>query len=155
MCKKNCLNCAFFSKLSISGEQRFPNVVSRRERENIKNTNDVNSVFDLFPSETPTSLSCYKDVWDEGIDTTLQERRKETIIEMIRDNFCFYYPYQSGMGVKAAEKLECRESMQKGASVDRKHVIVGLWIAALGLLFNVDIVKKLVSWIWTIFSFTF
>jgi len=76
-------------------------------------------------------------VWDEGYTPELRQGRRQTIVETPRKDFCFFFEHRDGMLFPAAKTLQEREAQFKEAARDRRHTIIGLWIAALALLASV------------------
>ena len=85
------------------------------------------------------SLCCHFGVWDEGVKKLDNKERYETIVKKNRKNFCFFWEYRHGMLFQAAETLQKREEDRWVRRKERIIAIIGLWIAAIGLLANVII----------------
>ena len=102
--------------------------VSSQEREDVKNEN-----IDFVGSHY--CLNCYHGVWDEGV-TPGKENRLRIINEIDREKKCFFWPYNSGMLFKAAIELQKREQENEQLKQSNLYTRIGLWIAAIGLIFN-------------------
>lgn len=139
MCKKNCLGCQFFIKnIAIFNDdkncKRCVFSLTSQEREQIKQNR-----FEFISSNglVVKSLACHKGVWDDGCGKKdISTFEKDRFAENSRGNSCFYYPYQEGMLLSAAEELEKRETIQKEANADRKWIKWGFIVAAFGVLIS-------------------
>lgn len=74
-------------------------------------------------------------VWDEGV-APHPAGREETILRMKRNDKCFFWPHQPNMLFKAAEVLQKREAEYEKMKRSNLYTRIGLWIAAIGLLFG-------------------
>lgn len=127
-CKQSCVECHFLIKEDRVHHPPTRWVLNDKEREAVRHGDFSwkNSVF---------ALCCSRGVWDEGYQFD-EAQRYQLLVERDRRNFCFFFCHRSGMMLGAAETLERREAETQEASRDRRLTIVGLWIAALALLFG-------------------
>lgn len=89
------------------------------------------------------SLKCWMGVWDEGV-APHSISREETISKANRKNMCFFWPYHPNMLFKAAETLQKRTAEYDNMKRSNLYTRIGLWVAAIGLLFGA-VVKLLLS----------
>lgn len=129
-----CIRCHFLER-SI---ERSPFGVVDEQRTAILN-DDYSWLHD-------SPLSCYMGVWDEGYTPELRQMRRKTIVETPRKDFCFYFEHRPGMLFPAAKTLQEREAQLREAARDRRHTIIGLWIAATALI--VSVLVNLAPYIW-------
>jgi hypothetical protein len=127
---KICANCHFLGKQHShqSPGEGVPFFVGRKERHELKNGN-FTCISDMY------SLRCLKEVWDERFNDNgipLQE----IVCERNREDRCFFFPYDEGTSFKAAEELQRRLQENRQLKKSHKHTVIGLWIAASGLLLS-------------------
>ena len=75
-------------------------------------------------------------MWDAGYDFD-PKKRHELLVKKDREGFCFYFENHPGMFMPAAKVLQERAASKMEMSTDRRLTLIGLWIAALGLLASV------------------
>ena len=117
--KNNCKHCHFLSK-----ENRPDSFsLSKIDREN--------------PGNIPAyySLKCWMGVWDEGVAPHTISR-DDTISKVNRKNKCFFWPHSPNMLFKAAEVLQKREAEYEQMKRSNLYTRIGLWVAAIALLFG-------------------
>jgi hypothetical protein len=51
------------------------------------------------------SISCYRGIWDEGVGFS-DSTKLDQMTKLERKNRCYFIPYQAGMLLPAAEKLQ-------------------------------------------------
>jgi len=131
--KQCCADCHFFGKeaRSLNTPQPVTLAVSPEERALAKK-NDFTWVKDY------ATLLCHFGVWDEGFNFD-KAKRFEILVETDRRGFCFFWHFRPGMLNPAAKILQEREAQNREASKERWLTIVGLWIAALALVFNIGL----------------
>lgn len=89
------------------------------------------------------ALACHFGVWDEGHNLA-PDSRQQIIVQMNRQNYCFFWPHRPGMLLPAAEVLQKREADNQEASRDRRYTLIGLWIAAFALV--AEVLSKWIGW---------
>jgi|WetSurMetagenome_2_1015567.scaffolds.fasta_scaffold693446_1 hypothetical protein len=127
--KKNCLNCHFFCK------------------EHRESNGDVHA-FSLKPDERKVfasdpvgfdrgwySLNCNMGVWDEGVSSVASSEDK-ILFSQDRGTDCFFIPYKQSMLLPAAVELQKRAVTNHHLKKSHRLVIIGLWIAGIGLIIN-------------------
>ena len=138
MCEKNCLNCLFFVRNSASENvakeiERHSSPVKEDSRKGLRQNKKVLKEL-VSPSENDSvgySLACHKGCWDGGYrsscDDIWQEITKNRNAKNSRCNSCFYFEFQDGMLLAAADELEKRETLQKETAADRRWIKWGVW----------------------------
>ena len=104
----------------------FKFCVNNENRKKIKNR-------DISWVPEHKTLCCYFGVWDEGIGR-IRDSYYEILVQTNRNNQCFFRKYQEGMLIPAAERLQKQETENRQAKIDRRLTIIGLWVAAFGIL---------------------
>ena len=126
--KNNCANCHFFSKMTLlKNNERLCDTINNKERDALIKKDEKPR------THTDSILTCYKGVWDEGIDKI--DNFSEFIINKKRNN-CFFYPYQNNMLFKAADELQKRQQESSRMLKSNLYTRLGLWIASGALLLN-------------------
>lgn len=117
--KNTCINCHFLSKEVQSNSFSL----SKEERRD--------------PEKIPAhySLKCWMGVWDEGV-APHSVSRKESILRINRKRMCFFWPHSLNMLFKAAEVIQKREAEYEQMKRSNLYTRIGLWVAAIGLLFG-------------------
>ena len=82
------------------------------------------------------SLKCQMGVWDEGVAPHITSRT-ETIYKTPRKNLCFFWPYQRNMLFDAARELQKRDQENRELKRSYFYTLIGLFIAAAGLVGDV------------------
>ena len=129
--KNNCLNCHFFCKElsdAASGNYTF------------SLTEDDRKAFEKNPLGEDRgfkSLKCYMGVWNESVSPppTLTSEDK-ILFSQDRGNSCFFITYKKSMLLPAAVELQKRGEVNRQLKTSYRLTIIGLWIAALGLIIN-------------------
>src|SRR6056297_384987 len=128
--KRNCLNCHFLSKEhreeTSGGVYRFS--LKRGERKNLEE--DPLSFERGF-----YSFRCHMGVWDEAV-SRVAEVEEAILFSQGRGESCFFIPYKESMLFPAAIELQKRNQENKNLKKSYKLTIIGLWLAAIGLLLN-------------------
>jgi len=117
--KNICQHCHFLSK----EDRPHSFSLTKVERE------------DLEKIPSYYALKCWMGVWDEGV-APHSISREQTISKVNRKNACFFWPYHPNMLFKAAEVLQSRESANEQMKRSNLYTRIGLWVAAIGLLFG-------------------
>jgi hypothetical protein len=128
--KNNCLNCHFFCKEHRNTETGDSLVFSL--------TNEERKVFKTDPIGFDRgwhSLKCHMGVWDEGV-SSVSDSEDEILFSQARGNDCFFIPYRKSMLLPAAVELQKRAETNRQLRTSHKFMVIGLWIAGLGLLIN-------------------
>lgn len=128
---KSCVKCHFFVTLL---EQR-PFEIRETERLLASQNN-----FEWVRSVN--GLRCNMTVWDEGAGGCEPDRYKR-IVTTDRANSCFFFPYQPGMLLPAAEVLQKRKAEADDAAVDRELTRHDLELTRKSL--NVAVIALVVS----------
>lgn len=79
------------------------------------------------------SASCYKGIWDTGIDSRLNSRMKDILLENRRDS-CFFIEAQKGMSFQAATELHKIRSENRQLKRSYRYTQIALWLSAIGLI---------------------
>jgi hypothetical protein len=129
MRKQTCVSCHFFLRSHRGDDGReIP----------LEATNDCRDLAaggNLSWQRQWESLACHKGIWDEGVGFP-GSSALEQISKLNRRNKCYFFKYQPGMLLPAAEKLQ-----QEGAakSTDLRNYRLGIYALAatiLGLIFR-------------------
>ena len=126
---KACINCHFFQREVSDRAGTRALAVSEEIREGVRTRGLRWPIEDLT---TTLYFGCYHQVWSKGNGVESEDVYNE-IIKSGRNN-CFFFPYTPGMMFPAATTLQKRDFELKEAAKDRKHTILGLWIAGGGLV---------------------
>ena len=97
---------------------------------------DLTKKDDFSWKKEEESLGCYKGVWDEGHNFPAQDRFK-IIVEIDRGKNCFYWSFQPGTFLHAAEALFDRKHELRIATRNYRIAIYGLVLTILGLLIGI------------------
>jgi len=133
--KQFCVDCHFCVKEVRSMPTPAPFTLEITEKER-----DLARKADYGWQEDYHVLACSFGVWDEGHNFNRAERH-QTLAQVDRRAFCFFWHHRPGMLLPAAKILQEREASQHEAARDRKLTIYGLWIAAGALV--LDLMAKL------------
>ena len=135
--KHCCKNCHFLTKDHIwpNGEERSFSWTPE-ERKNFR-----------LRIEEDHRARCYRNVWNTGIDPTLQDRLKEVLLQD-RKGDCFFLEEHQGMSFQAAHELFQIRNDNRQLKRSYRYTQIGLWIAAVSLVANlvVKLLEKL-GWI--------
>ena len=116
-----CKNCHFLTKTNrdiVGNTYRFSwNIHERSE----------------FELEKCYSASCYKGIWDTGIDPHLNSRIKDILLEN-RKHSCFFIETHEGMSFQAAAELHKIRSENRQLKRSYRYTQIALWLSAIGLI---------------------
>ena len=133
MGRQSCADCHFFVQSYRDSQPPPISVVSEQNRAATRqgdfSWNDDN--------KAPVALSCYMDVWDQGVSGFPRDKRYDLIVGQNRRGFCFFRKYQPGMLLSAAKELQKREMEADRWRKERRLTVLGLWIAAVALILTV------------------
>lgn len=123
--KHICKYCHFLAKemREEESDRVHSSPLSAKEREEIETIKDY------------WSLKCWMGVWDEGI-ASHHKNRTETICRIHRKSDCFFWPHHPHMLFQAAQELQKRGREHELLKRSNLYTRIGLWIAAIGLLFG-------------------
>jgi hypothetical protein len=127
MSKKICVNCHFLCKQyrnERGAEHTFE--ITREQRERAKQG-------DLSWQRESESLGCYKGIWDEG-HASVGGVKAELIAKQARGDKCYFFEFQPGMFMQAAEKLQQEKVANANELKKYRMAIYGLALAILGLV---------------------
>ena len=127
-----CRNCHFFAKerFDRNGTKVFL-PLDRDERDDVR-LNQERPVSDDF------SLVCHQGVWDEEqlpVRMNLEFMDVE-LNKTPREGQCFFFPYNPGMLIKAAEEMQKRQEENRQLKKSYEHTRIALYIAAGALAVN-------------------
>ncbi|HDI3235453.1 TPA: hypothetical protein PMB67_003489 [Vibrio cholerae] len=120
--KKNCKNCHFLA----SEYNEFTNSFSLAERHDIEKVKGN-------PLKEHYVTKCHLGVWREG---AIRSADFYFNVVKVKRNNCFFYPYQENMLFEAAKTLQQRQQENAQLKRSNMYTTIGLFIAALGLLFD-------------------
>ncbi|HEY6898517.1 MAG TPA: hypothetical protein VI279_14760 [Rhodocyclaceae bacterium] len=127
MKKYVCANCHFFCR-QYRGDAGLAHTLEVTE---IQRTNALKG--DLSWQKPQESLACFKGIWDEGFGIKSSDKLT-CISKQSRKGKCYFYAFQPGMLMHAAEKLE-QESVAKSNDLAKYRLaIYTLILAIIGLL---------------------
>ena len=135
--KPCCKNCHFLTKDRIgrNGEE-WSFSWTTEERKNLR-----------LRIEEDHRARCYKNVWNIGIDPTLNDRLKEVLLQDRKDD-CFFLEEHPGMSFQAAYELFQIRNDNRQLKRSYRYTQIGLWIAAVGLVANVVVkLLEILGWI--------
>lgn len=78
------------------------------------------------------SLACYRGIWDEGVGFP-ESSKGEQVSKLNRRSSCYFLPYQPGMLLTAAEKLQVDRLSQTRELQKLRIAVYGLIVAIVGL----------------------
>lgn len=124
--KNKCVNCHFMHRQHRDESGReYKMEIARPERNKAKRN-------DFSWQKDYESLGCYKGVWDEGYN--LANENKHNIIAKQRRTHCYFFPFQAGTFLNAAEKINEMEIAKKNSTRNYRIVIYGLVLTIIGLI---------------------
>ena len=133
---KNCLDCHFLTKEFRGGSgEHFIFPLNDDERKNL-NSDPIGFDRGYY------AFKCYMGVWDEGI-SPVSKSEDEIIFSKDRNYSCFFINYQPSMLFPAAVELQKRAQENRNLKRSYRYTIIGLWLAAFGLILNalIDFLK--------------
>ena len=124
--KHCCKNCHFLIKDHIwrNGEVRSFSWTTE-ERKNFR-----------FRIEEDHRARCYKNVWNTGIDPTVQDRLKEVLLQD-RKGDCFFLEEHPSMSFQAAYELFQIRNDNRQLKRSYRYTKIALWIAVASVIANV------------------
>lgn len=127
--KKTCIDCHFLHRQFRDDTGReYRMEVTQTQRDQSKNN-------DFMWQRAEESLGCYKGVWDEGHNFPNQEKFK-IIVKQGRRNNCYFWKFQPGTFLNAAENLYDKKQAFKISTRSYRLAIYGLILTIIGLLVN-------------------
>jgi hypothetical protein len=127
MFKQTCANCHYFVRIHHS--ERGDHFTLEIGRENRKRA----SQSDLGWQKEGESLCCHRGIWDEGVGFP-ETSKQEQIAQLNRKNACYFMPYQPGMLLPAAEKLQDARLVQNRELQKIRFALYALALSVLGLV---------------------
>lgn len=85
---------------------------------------------DLSWQRQNESLCCHRGIWDEGVGFP-ESSKMEQVAGLNRRNLCYFFPYQPGMLLSAAEKLQDARLVQNR---ELQKIRIAVYAVAAGLL---------------------
>ena len=120
----SCSDCHFFVKTSHIAGEHHPFAATESERRSAKR-GDFSWVRDI------DSLSCWRGVWDEGLQSDPSNR--PSVVSTKRKK-CFFWPYQAGALLQAVEELQARDVQSREAGKSRFIAWIAIGIAGTSML---------------------
>ena len=127
MLKKSCSTCHYFVRT------RNP---ERGERHTFEISHSIRvkaAQKELTWQREDESLSCFRGIWDEGVGFP-ESSKVEQIATLRRNGRCYYFPYQPGMLLPAAEKLQDARLTQTRELYKLRLAVYALVVSILALL---------------------
>lgn len=127
MFKRTCSSCHFFVRVQHperGGHLTFE--IGREQRQQASQ-----GLLDW--QRESESLCCHRGIWDEGVGFP-GSSRQEQIAQLNRRSTCYYMPYQPGMLLPAAEKLQEARLVQTRELQKIRFAIYALVVAILTLV---------------------
>lgn len=139
-----CAECHFLQLICTSpgNLEKISRDLRNEQRDKIRKGN-----FKEVTWEGKCLFECYRKIWSEEMEgyrspdgyNSINEKLQFEINEKPRKEFCFFWKYRPGMCYDAAKELQKRDYELNFARTDRRHAIIGLWIAAFALIANIVI----------------
>ena len=119
-CCKNChfLNKTFRNERGAHAELNW----NEEDRDNLK-------------VEDHYTASCWRGIWNTGIDPGLNSRLPDILTENRRDE-CFFIEYHPGMSYQGATELHRIRNDNRQLKKSYRYTQIALWVAAAGLVAN-------------------
>ena len=127
MPKKICANCHYFVRIH-HGERSQPFTLEINRENRLKATND-----DLSWQKDSESLCCHRGIWDEGVGFP-ESSKIEQVAKLNRKDLCYFLPYQPGMLLPAAEKLQDARLTQTRELQKIRFAVYAVTVSIIGLL---------------------
>lgn len=126
MPKEICANCHFLCR-HYRNERGAEHIfeVGSGQRDRAKQG-------DLSWQRESESLGCYKGIWDEGNESG-GYTKTDLIAKQARGGKCYFFEFQPGMFMQAAEKLQQERVADANEFKKYRMAIYGLVVAILGL----------------------
>lgn len=127
MPKASCATCHYFVRVH-HGERSQPITleVGRESRER-----SISG--DLGWQRESEALCCHRGIWDEGVGFP-ESSKLEQVAKLNRKNRCYYMPYQPGMLLPAAEKLQDARLIQNRELQKIRFAVYGVAVSILALV---------------------
>ena len=127
--KRCCRNCHFLNKTYYNFHGHRGNLTwSKEERDNL-------TVGNLGISSSYVE-SCWRGVWDAGIDPKLNEQLPELLTQN-RGDTCFFIQYQEGMSYDGAIELQRERRLNGGNRRSKAAIAISVTTLLLGLIYFV------------------
>lgn len=121
--KPRCQNCHFLNKTYRTDRGSESNHTwSREDRDNL-------NVKDHY------AASCWRGIWDTGIDPGLNNQLPDVLTRGRRDE-CFFVEYHAGMSYQAATELHRIRNDTRQLKKSYRYTQIALWLAAAGVVGN-------------------
>lgn len=127
MPKAACANCQFFCR-TYRGYAGVEHTFDIREEQR-----RLALVGDLSWQRDAESLACFKGVWDEGVGLS-RSTMATFIAKRRRNGECYFFPFQPGMLLPAAEKLQLLQHSRTENLRKYRLAIYALVVSIIGLL---------------------
>jgi hypothetical protein len=126
---KNCLKCHFLTKEHRDESGATHSFSLKPNERSILEADPVGFERGWY------SYKCFMGVWDDGV-SPLSKEEDSIVFSMNRNNSCFFIEYKPSMLFPAAIELQKREQENRNLKKSYKYSIIGLWLAAIGLILN-------------------
>ncbi|UZD55827.1 hypothetical protein [Caldimonas aquatica] len=126
MFKKTCSSCHYFIRL------HYPERAAPFSLEVPREARRRAAAGDLSWQRESESLACHRGIWDEGVGCS-ESSKIEQVSKLNRRGRCYYLPYQPGMLLPAAEKLQAERASQSRELQRWRIAVYSLVIAIAGL----------------------
>ena len=127
MTRSVCANCHFFVRVH-HGERTQPFTLEVGREARLKAASG-----DLSWQRDSEALCCHRGIWDEGVGFP-ESTKLEQVAKLNRKNVCYFMPYQPGMLLPAAEKLQDARLIQNRELQKIRFAVYAVAISILGLL---------------------
>ena len=127
MFKKTCTTCHYFTRVHhLENGTHHTVEVNPDLRKRTANG-------DLSWQRESESICCHRGIWDEGVGFPESSKLEQTN-KLNRHNKCYYLPYQPGMLLPAAEKLQDARITQIRELQRIRFAVYGLVLTIAGLI---------------------
>ena len=126
MPKATCTSCHYFVRVHHSERSQPFTLEIGRENRSRSNYGDL-----TWQRETE-ALCCHRGVWDEGVGFP-ESSKLEQVAKLNRKNFCYHMPYQPGMLLPAAEKLQDARLVQNRELEKIRFAVYAVAVSILAL----------------------
>jgi hypothetical protein len=130
--KQTCVDCHYFHKQyrdDIGTEHKLE--ITREDREKTKNDDDSWRLPDV-------SMGCYKGVWDQGHNFSL-DSATELICKENRRGMCYFWKHMPGTFLPTAVDLQTRHEERQSKNRTYRLAILGLLATIVGLLIKISV----------------
>jgi hypothetical protein len=125
--KQTCIDCHFLHRETRAFNDGGNKMEITQAQRNQSKHNDFS-----WQSSSYT-LGCYKGIWDEGHNFPNQDKYK-IIVKKNRKNKCYFWKFQPGTFLNAAENLYDKNLEFKASTGKYRLTIYGLIISIISLL---------------------